>query len=76
MGKKIMLDIGTIVEFYNIATSFPSSIDLSQGKYVVDGKSLLGLHTLSLGKETKLTLHSDNATEIKRFDESTRKYEM
>lgn len=47
---------------------FESDIDVSIGKYVVDGKSALGILTVDLRKPLNVEIHSENEKEIEKFN--------
>ena len=71
MNKKyvmIKLDIEQIKEFYAAAITFMGDIDLCQGRYVVDGKSLMGVYTLSLSNPITAVLNSEDLEEHSRFE--------
>ena len=44
----------------NITNRYPFTIQLRQGRYVVDGKSLLGVCSLERSKPITLEVYSDN----------------
>lgn len=51
MQMKIMIDnITKVKEFNNLTLKFPCDIDVVSSRYVVDGKSLMGLFSLDLSK--------------------------
>ena len=56
--------IADVRDFVNAVTAFDGDIDLSSGRYVVDGKSIMGIFSLDLLSPIKLTIHSDNADEL------------
>lgn len=49
-----------IKEFVTIATRYSFDIDLLSGRYVVDGKSILGIFSLDLANPITVRMHSDN----------------
>ncbi len=53
--------IADVRDFVNAVTAFDGDIDLSSGRYVVDGKSIMGIFSLDLLSPIKLTVYSDNA---------------
>ena len=62
--KSVNIKLSTIADvrdFVNAVTAFDGEIDLSSGRYVVDGKSIMGIFSLDLLSPIKLTVHSDNA---------------
>ena len=56
--------IADVRDFVNIVTAYVGDIDLSSGRYVVDGKSIMGIFSLDLLAPIKLTAYSDNADEL------------
>ena len=71
MDTKIKIKISTVSEINNflIATqSFESDIDLVYGRYIIDAKSTLGIHSLDLSKPIEVAIISENEEEIKRFN--------
>ena len=67
----VLKTIQDVREFVNIVIAFEYEIDLVQGRYVIDAKSIMGIFSLDLSKEIKLVIHSDDAEafikEIKPF---------
>jgi phosphotransferase system HPr-like phosphotransfer protein len=53
-----------VAEFINIVNKFTCSIDASQGKYVVDGHSILGIYSLNLMNPVKIVAYGDEAEEL------------
>ena len=71
---KINIKLETLKEienFINIAKKYDFDIDFISGKYVIDGKSLMGILSLDLSKPVEIHIHSDNAQkfiyEIKEY---------
>ena len=56
--------IADVRDFVNAVTAFDGEVDLSSGRYVVDGKSIMGIFSLDLLSPIKLTIHSENADEL------------
>ena len=52
-------------ELYN----FKSDIDLLQGRYMVDAKSIIGIFSLDLTKTITLKFYGDNEEEIEKLKE-------
>ena len=48
----------------NTLVAYDGEVDLESGRYVVDGKSLLGIFSLDLRHPIKLTYHKDNADDL------------
>ena len=58
-----------VKKFGDIASKFDSDIDVIRNKYIVDGKSILGIFTLDLRQPVDVEIHSDNEEEIRTFNE-------
>lgn len=56
-------------KFINETSKFPSDIDVIRDRYVIDGKSAIGIFTLDLSKPIDIEIHSDDPYEIKRFND-------
>ena len=79
MDKKIKIKISTVSDINNflIATqSFESDIDLVYGRYIIDGKSTLGIHSLDLSKPIEVVIISDDEEEIKKFNEAMQRFKV
>lgn len=67
LGKEFMLNNLTLVKkFVNIANKYPNEITVGTGRYVVNGKSILGLFSLDL--EKPVTVFVDSATPKESMD--------
>ena len=54
-SMKILIDsIVKVKEFNNLAVKFPCEIDIVAGRYIIDGRSLMGLFSLDLGKPVEM----------------------
>jgi phosphotransferase system HPr-like phosphotransfer protein len=56
--------IADVRDFVNIVASFDGDIDLISGRYVVDGKSIMGIFSLDLLQPITVRTESDNADEL------------
>lgn len=74
--KTVKIRLSTIAdvrEFVNDISAFDGEVDLSSGRYVVDGKSIMGIFSLDLLSPIQLTVRSDDAVadelleKIKKF---------
>lgn len=55
MSIMILIDsISKVKEFNNLAVKFPCEIDIISGRYIIDGRSLMGLFSLDLGKPVEM----------------------
>lgn len=65
--KSIHIRLSTIADvrdFVNIVAKSDVDVDLISGRYVVDGKSIMGIFSLDLLSPIKLTAHSDDTDEL------------
>lgn len=62
-------DFAKAKKFSNETSKFLSEIDVIRGRYVVDGKSYLGVLTIDLSKPVDVEIHSSDPYEIKRFND-------
>lgn len=72
MKKELMLVLNTIEKvkkFVNEANKFNSDIDVIRGRYIIDGKSMLGIFTIDLTFPVKIRIDSNDQAEITRFNE-------
>ena len=63
MMKTAMIRLSTIAdvrEFVGDIAAFDGDVDLSSGRYIVDGKSIMGIFSLDLLSPIKLTIHADD----------------
>ncbi len=72
--KSVKIRLLTIVDvrdFVNIVAKSDTDIDLQSGRYVVDGKSIMGIFSLDLLSPITMTVHSEHAdallSELDRF---------
>ena len=67
--NSFMIKISQIDDVYklvNILVGFEGDVDLESGRYIVDGKSILGIFSLDLRQPVKLTAHdADKVDELK-----------
>ena len=56
--------IADVRDFVNIVAKSDVDIDLKSGRYIVDGKSIMGIFSLDLLSPIELTAHTDNAEEL------------
>ncbi|WP_343209249.1 HPr family phosphocarrier protein [Anaerolentibacter hominis] len=59
---KISLNsIDRVKAFVNEVTKFDTDFDLVSGRYVIDGKSIMGIFSLNLSKPIDLNIHCDES---------------
>ena len=56
--------IADVRDFVNIVAKSDIDVDLQSGRYVVDGKSIMGIFSLDLLSPITLTAQSDDTDEL------------
>ena len=56
--------IADVRDFVNIVAKNDIDIDLQSGRYIVDGKSIMGIFSLDLLSPITLTAQSDDTAEL------------
>lgn len=54
----------SVKDFVNAVSAYPYEVDLHNGRYVVDAKSLLGIYSLDLTKPIVCEIYNDNCDEL------------
>jgi hypothetical protein len=60
--KSIYIKLTTVDDVYTLVKSlraFDGDVDLVSGRYIVDGRSLLGIFSLDLTKPVELVFHDE-----------------
>ena len=73
-GIKIKLKYEDLKEFIKITTSFESNIDMIKDRYVIDGKSIIGVMSLDFTQPTMVVINSSNEDEIIRFYDKMKRF--
>ena len=60
-----------IRSFINKVERYNFPVDLKEGRYIVDAKSIMGIFSLDLSKELTLNIHSDDCAD---FLDAIKKY--
>lgn len=53
-------NVANVQEFNRICSHMDFDVDLAQGKYLVDAKSIMGIFSLDLSKPIDLNIHADS----------------
>lgn len=61
---KLCNDMEAIKRFNSAMNELECDVDLQQGRYVIDGKSIMGMFSLSLLEPINITVHTDSEAEI------------
>ena len=65
--KSVYIKINEIKDVYTLVNSlvaYDGDVDLEQGRYKVDGKSLLGIFSLDLRQPIKLSYNDEDNSEV------------
>ena len=65
--KSVQIRLSTIADvrdFVNIVSTNDADIDLKSGRYIVDGKSMMGIFSLDLLAPITLTAHTDDTDKL------------
>ena len=63
MNNTVKIRLSTIADvrdFVNIVNRTDADVDLASGRYVVDGKSIMGIFSLDLMSDIALTAHTED----------------
>lgn len=77
--KKFIVNLNSINKIKNFSNEilkFESDVDVVSGRYVIDAKSLMGLFSLDLSKPIEIIMHSESDSELERFAEVMKNYEV
>lgn len=69
-----LYSIERVKKFVNIASKYKSEIDVCEGKYIVDGKSIIGIFSLNLLKPVIVKINSEDREEIAKFIIETKEF--
>lgn len=67
----VLRDIQSIREFVKKVIALDYDVDLVQGRYMVDAKSIMGIFALDIASPIRVVAHTDNAS---AFFESIQEY--
>ena len=71
---KVMLkDVNAVGLFVRASESYPKDVTVYQGRYVVDGKSMLGVLSLSCNVPIKVGTSGVNTEDEAKYAETLRK---
>ncbi len=62
--KIVLGNIQDVREFVNIVVMVEYEVDLAQGRYLIDAKSIMGIFSLDLISPITVIAHSDNTAEF------------
>ena len=62
--KIVLRDIQSVREFVGLVIMLEYEVDLVQGRYIVDAKSIMGIFALDILSPITLVAHTNDATEF------------
>ena len=71
MKNEFKIQINTIdrvKRLINITMSYDEDIDISSGRYIIDGKSIMGIFSFDLTKPLVVHIHSNDETVVRNFN--------
>ena len=75
--KKIrLLTPDSIAEFVKICCKYSCDINIYDGRSVIDAKSIVGVFTISQGKEVEVEVNSVDENDVVGFLNDIKKYEV
>ena len=60
----ILSSIQDVRDFVNLVVLLPYEVDLSQGRYLIDAKSIMGIFSLDLLSPISVVAHTDFAEDF------------
>lgn len=79
MRSELKISINTIdrvKRFVKIVSEYESDIDLGQGRYIIDAKSIMGIFSFDLTKVFTVKIHTIDINELKRFNEEMEEFKV
>ena len=59
--------IDKVKDFVSRVSTFDCDVDILYGRYIIDGKSIMGIFSLDLTSPVTVLIHTDDYDELKRF---------
>ena len=59
--------IDKVKDFVSRVSTFDCDVDILYGRYIIDGKSIMGIFSLDLTNPVTVMIHTDDYDELKRF---------
>lgn len=79
LQSELILRVDTfekLKKFISKTTSFDCEIDVIRGKYIIDGKSILGLMSLNILEPINVRIITEDREVIKRFNKEMEKFRI
>lgn len=69
-----LMTINDVKEFVTAANYCKFDIDLTSGRYIVDGKSLMGIFSIVPSEKLEMTIYSENVRDFSDFLDRIEKF--
>ena len=77
IGFKIKLDtIDKIKDFSSAILTFENDIDIMQGKYVINAKSVIAIFSLNLTEIIKVIIHDASIEDVARLEKVLKEFRV
>ena len=77
IGFKIKLDtIDKIKDFSSAILTFENDIDIMQGKYVINAKSVIAIFSLNLTEIIKVIIHDASIEDVARVEKVLKEFRV
>lgn len=75
MGFKILLEtLKSANEFISVCEQFEEEVDYKYNRYIIDGKSIMGILSCDLNKPAEVEILSDDSEVINNFEKAIEKW--
>lgn len=77
VGQKIKLDtIEKVKKFIGIVDKFENDIDIIQGRYLVNAKSIMAIFSLELTKPLTVIIHDASMKDVSKLEELMEEFKV
>lgn len=77
VGQKIKLDtIEKVKKFIGIVDKFENDIDIIQGRYLVNAKSIMAIFSLELTKSLTVIIHDASMKDVSKLEELMEEFKI
>ena len=75
MGFKILLEtLKSANEFVDVCEQFEEEVDYKYNRYIIDGKSIMGILSCDLNKPAEVEILTDDPEVISSFEKAIEKW--
>lgn len=74
MERVLLNDMTKLALFVRQVSGICADVDVIKGRYVIDAKSIMGLLSLDLSTPMYLQLHTDDASDVEKFNNIIAEY--